>query len=293
MSVGKNPEEDFLKNYDNFDLKFVKKVSPFLKGLYQHYFRCEVEGWENIPDSKVLFVGNHNGLLTFEVLMLGYAWWKKFGDSRRALGLAHGIVLNYPPFKGILPKLGAIPAHPEVAFHALERGYSLMVYPGGDREAFRPFGERKKIDFYQRKGFIRLALRAGVPIIPIVSIGAHESYVILSRGEELAVKLGLKKHMRLHGIPITVRSVFFMWCVVMGMVTFFPLLLAPLAFASIFVPLPAKMKFRFLPAIDPVSMMDSTLSEEENFQKIYDSVIQSMQSVMHQEYSRRKLPIIG
>lgn len=59
------------------DPDFAKKIEPFLKGLYDHYFRCDVEGWENIPEHKALYVGNHNGLLTYEVLMLFYAWWKK------------------------------------------------------------------------------------------------------------------------------------------------------------------------------------------------------------------------
>src|SRR5262249_53009979 len=150
----------------------------------------------------------------------------------------------------IIPRIGAIPADPEIAYEALEREYSLLVYPGGEKESFRPYKERKKIDFYQRKGFIRLALRAKVPLVPIVSVGAHESYVILNRGEELAEKLGLKEKFRLHGLPITFRSIFFLWCVVTGIFTFFPLLIAPFAFFSIFIPMPAKMTFRILPAVD-------------------------------------------
>src|SRR6476620_7701609 len=71
------------------DPAFADKIAPFLRGLYQHYFRCEITGWENVPERKALYVGNHNGLLTFEVLMLFYAWWERFGLARRALGLAH------------------------------------------------------------------------------------------------------------------------------------------------------------------------------------------------------------
>ena len=73
------------------DPAFAEKISPFLEGLYQHYFRCDIQGWSNVPKGKALFVGNHNGLLTFEVLMLFHGWWKRFGSSRRALGLAHSV----------------------------------------------------------------------------------------------------------------------------------------------------------------------------------------------------------
>jgi len=281
-----------LDDFVHFDPVFAKKLEPFLRGLYDFYFRCEVTGWENIPEGQALFVGNHNGLLTFEVLMIFYAWWKKFGTSKKALALAHGIALQHP-FKWLIPKLGAVPASPEIALEALKRNYSLMVYPGGEKESFRPYKERKKLDFYQRKGFIRIALQSKVPIVPIVSIGAHETYFILNRGEKLAEKLGLKKSMRLHGLPITLRSLFFFWCLTTGIFTFFPLLLAPSALASIFIPMPAKMKFVILPAIDVHAMLDDRLTEEENIQKIYDYIVTSMQTVLTKEYEKRKYPIIG
>ena len=174
------------RDLERTDPEFAEKIAPVLKLLFDKYFRCEVEGWENVPDQKVLFVGNHNGMITFEVVMLFYAWWKRYKFSRRALGLAHGVALNNPFFRWICPRIGAIPADPEVATEAMDRGYSLLVYPGGEKEAFRPYSENKKVDFYQRKGFIRLALKNKVPIVPIVSIGAQESYIILHRGEKLA-----------------------------------------------------------------------------------------------------------
>ncbi len=225
--------------------------------------------------------------------MMFYAWWKQFGTSRRALGLAHSIAINNPFFRWIIPRIGAIPAEPEIALEALSRDYSLLVYPGGEKESFRPFTERKKVDFYQRKGFIRIALKAKVPIVPIVSIGAHESYVILHRGEEIAEKLGLKERFRLHGLPVTFRSIFFLWCVATGMFTFFPLFLAPFAFFTIFIPMPAKMTFKILPAVDPVAMLDPLLTEEQNLQKIYDHITGRMQDVLTAEYKKRKLPLIG
>jgi 1-acyl-sn-glycerol-3-phosphate acyltransferase len=281
------------KALDNVDPSFQDKIQPFLKGLYDHYFRVDLDGWENLPDGQVLFVGNHNGLLTFEVLMLFYAWWEKFRGARRAVGLAHAVALDNPFFSWLIPRLGAIPADPDLANEAFDRGYSLLVYPGGEKESFRPYKERKQLNFFQRKGFIRLALKAKVPMVPIVSIGAHESYVILHRGEEIAEALGLKKKLRLHGLPITYRSLFFAWCVASGLVTFFPLLLAPAAFFSIFIPLPAKMVFKILPPVDVCAMVDPALSEEENLQKIYDHVTGLMQDVLSSEYEKRKYPVVG
>jgi 1-acyl-sn-glycerol-3-phosphate acyltransferase len=293
MSLTPAQKRRLFKDLGQIDHEFARKIEPFLEGLYKYYFRCEITGWENIPEGKALFVGNHNGLLTFEVLMVFYAWWKRFGTSRRALGLAHNMALNNPFFRWIIPRLGAIPADPDTAMEALNRDYSLLVYPGGEKEAFRSYFERKKVDFYQRKGFIRVALRGKVPIVPIVSIGAHESYVILHRGEELAEMLGLKEKFRLHGAPVTVRSLFFLWCLASGLFTFFPLLMAPAAFAAIFVPLPAKMDFKILPPVDVTAMLDSALSEEENLQRIYDHIVSLMQTVLTAEYAKRRYPVLG
>lgn len=291
--VTKAQKRRLFRDLEKVDPVFAEKAMPFLEGLYKHYFRCELSGWENVPEGRALFVGNHNGVLTFEVLMMFYAWWERFRGSRRALGLAHNIALNNPLFRWLIPKLGAIPGDPELAHEALEKGYSLLVYPGGLKESFRPYKDRKKVDFFQHKGFIRLALKAKVPMVPIVSIGAHESYVILSRGEKIAEALGLKKKMRLQGVPITYRGVFFAWLVGTGMLTFFPLLLAPAAFLTIFIPLPAKMTFKILPPIDVCAMLDPNLSEDENLQKIYDFIVSEMQRVLTAEYKKRKLPVVG
>ena len=291
MTVAQNKVDP--KYLNGADPRFVKKLRPFLDGLYKHYFRCEIEGWENLPEKPALYVGNHNGLLTFEVLMLFHAWWEKFGGQRQALGLAHGVALNNPFFKWLIPKIGAIPASPEYADAAFRKGYSLLVYPGGEKESFRPFNERTQVNFYQRKGFLKVALRNRVPIVPIVSIGAHESYIILNRGEELAEALGLKAKYRLHGMPLTFRSIFFAWCVATGIFTFFPLLLAPGALAATFVPLPAKMNFKILAPIPVAELVDDSKSEEENLQHLYDLVLCKMQQTLTEEYSKRRFPIIG
>ena len=272
---------------------FSDRVDPFIDGLYRHYFRVDLQGLENIPEETILFVGNHNGLFTFETLMLTQAFLKHFKGRRRAVGLAHGVAIDNPMYKWISVRVGAIPAHPEVAREALRRKVSLLVYPGGEKEAMRPYADRKKVDFYGRKGFLKLALKSKVRIVPIVSVGAHESYIILDRGEEFAERLGLKKHLRIHGFPITAQSVFFLWCVVTGMVTFFPLLLAPGAFASIFIPLPTKMTFRILPPIDLRSWLKDGLTEDENLQQLYDRFLTLMQSVHSEEYAKRRFPVIG
>jgi hypothetical protein len=80
---------------------------------------------------------------------------------------------------------------------------------------------------------------------------------------------------------------------VTGVFTFFPLLLAPMAFTSIFIPLPAKMTFRILEPIDVCSMVSPEYSEEDNLQRIYDHILEVMRKVHDEEYSKRRFPIVG
>src|SRR5207244_5851441 len=101
-------------------------------------------------------------------------WEPVYGRCRSAF-------FGLPGVGGAIQKAGGMEADPEAAEHALCAGGSVLVYPGGDHEAFRPWTERHQIDFNGRTGFIRLALRTGVPIVPAVSCGAHHSVVLLSR----------------------------------------------------------------------------------------------------------------
>src|SRR5439155_18096505 len=81
-------------------------------------------------------------------------------------------------------------------------GVSVADFTGGDYDCFRPWTQRHTIDFAGRKGFVRLALRTGVPIVPVVSCGAHNSVVVLSRGERLARWMPHMRLMRIKVMPI-------------------------------------------------------------------------------------------
>ena len=88
---------------------------------------------------------------------------------------------------------GTISASHKNAEKALQSGAPVLVYPGGDWETHRPSWESNKVDFAGRKGFIRLALETGVPIVPVVSVGGQETALFLCRGAGLAQTLRLDK----------------------------------------------------------------------------------------------------
>ena len=169
------------------DPAFLRAARPILE-LYTRYFRSEVRGWDHVPDAgPFLVVGNHSGgQAPPDIPVLLTAWWRERGDEEPIYALFHSFFLALPGMGPLMAKAGAIEADNEGAEAILEGGNILIVYPGGDYECFRPWSERNRIEFGGRRGLVRLALRQQVPVVPAVSIGAHETVVVLTRGETLA-----------------------------------------------------------------------------------------------------------
>ncbi|MCC5628713.1 acyltransferase family protein [Nostoc sphaeroides CHAB 2801] len=168
---------------DERDPKFIESLMPLLGFFYDYYFRVQTSGWDNIPpQEKVLLVGSHNGgLAAPDMGMMMYDWFRRFGVEQPVYGLMHPKAWQVsPPLAQLAAKAGAIIAHPKMAYTALRSGASVLVYPGGAEDVFRPHYLRNKIYFAGRQGFIKLALRENVPIVPVISWGAHDTLIVLA-----------------------------------------------------------------------------------------------------------------
>ena len=187
------------------DINFVAKLVPLME-TFNRYFDAEVRDTHHLrTDGPALVIGNHSGgVLTPDTSALLAAWYRTHGLHRPLYGLAFDAAFGIPGFATIMRKIGQLPASHQNAAKALRAGHSLLVYPGGVHEVFRPYSDRNQVDFAGRKGFIRLALREGVPVIPVVGHGGHETTIVLSRGESLAQKLGMNR-LRMNQYPILLQ----------------------------------------------------------------------------------------
>ncbi len=168
---------------DERDPASIQSLMPILEWFYRNYFRVQTEGWHHIPaEGKCLIVGSHNGgLAAPDMHMCLYDWFRRFGTERLLYGLMHPNVWKaFPLMAEQAVKSGAVVAHPRMALAAFKRNASVAVYPGGAEDVFRPHHQRDQIYFAGRKGFIKLALREAVPIIPVISWGAHDSLIVLA-----------------------------------------------------------------------------------------------------------------
>lgn len=164
------------------DTHFIERLMPLGEWLYRYYFQVKTDGWDYIPkEGKVLLVGSHNGgMASPDLIVMMYDWFSRFGTERLVYGLMHPYAWEISPIVGKLAqKLGAIVAHPKMASAAFDLGASVLVYPGGQYDMFRPYSQRHKINFAGNKGFIKLSLKEEVPIIPLISVGAHDTLIVL------------------------------------------------------------------------------------------------------------------
>jgi 1-acyl-sn-glycerol-3-phosphate acyltransferase len=177
------------------------------------------------------------------------------------------------PGLSYLRKFGTVAASERNAREALQAGAAVLVYPGGDYDVHRPSWHRNRIDFGGRKGFVRLALDEGVPIVPVVAVGGQETALFLSRGETLARILGLDRMFRLKVLPI---SLALPWGLNVGD------MLGHL-------PLPAKITVEALPPID----VEREFGPDPDVDEVYAHVVRLMQDTLEALAAERRLPVIG
>ncbi len=161
----------------------IQSLMPLWGWLYHYYFRVQTSGWQHIPPhGQVLLVGSHNGgLAAPDMVMMMYDWFRRFGTERSIYGLMHPCVWKtFPMLAHLAAQVGAVSAHPKMAIAALRQGASVLVYPGGAKDVFRPHSLRHKICLGGNQAFIKLALEYNVPIVPIISYGAHDTLIVLA-----------------------------------------------------------------------------------------------------------------
>ena len=188
--------------------------------------------------------------------------------SRDSVTLIAGVG-HTPQF---LQRIGFIPASRDNAARALASDAAVMVFPGGDFDAMRPTVSQNVIDFNGRTGYVRTAIDAGVPIVPVVSIGGQETQFFLTRGTWLARRLGIIKRLtRSEMVPV---SAGFPFGVMVG---------------GMNLPLPSKIVTQVLPAID----ITARFGEEPDVAEVDACVRKVMQEGLDKLAGQRRFPVLG
>jgi 1-acyl-sn-glycerol-3-phosphate acyltransferase len=258
---------------DAWDPDYIRRLLPAWRAVMGTYFRGEVRGLDNIPEEgPALLVGNHSGgTLIADTFVFAGEFYEHFGPDRRFHQLAHDIAARMPG-TGI-SRWGTVAASHDNARAAFEKGAPVLVYPGGDHETFRPTWHSDRIEFGGRKGFIKLALQEGVPIIPVVAIGGQETALFVTRGERAARATRWADLTRIKVLPVA----------------FAPPFGVTLMDLPTRLPLPAKITIEVLPPIDLTERFGADPDHEE----VYDEVTSEMQEALTGLQDERTVPVVG
>ena len=192
--------------------------------IYKHYFRVEWEHFDRLPQTGgALIVANHGGAIPPDAPVIMHGIEQQLG--RKVYGLAENLFRSVPVVGTLWARGGGVAAHPDNAYRLLhDEGQFVLVFPEGTKATGKRFTERYQLHRFGRGGFVEIAMRAGVPVIPIAVVGAEESMPIVFKSSRLAKVMGLPY------FPITANM----------------LMMGPLGIVGY---LPTKFRLRVLPPV--------------------------------------------
>jgi len=192
--------------------------------IYRYWFRAEWEGSEHLPrQGGALLVANHAGAIPADAPVIMHGIETDLG--RPVYGLAEHLFRALPVVGTLWSRGGGVTANPDNAYRLLhDEGQLVLVFPEGTKGTGKHFRDRYQLRRFGRGGFVEIAMRAGVPIVPIAVVGNEESMPILWKSNRLAKLIGLPY------FPVTANQLVF----------------GPLGLVAY---LPAKFKLRVLPPV--------------------------------------------
>lgn len=256
---------------------FAARTEDFWRFVHDRYFRVETTGWERLPEGPVILVGVHAGTwLTMDAWMLQAAWYFHFRDTRALHCTCHDVLLAMPGLGDLFRQVGVIPASREAVTTCLAEGHSVVIWPGGEVDCMRAWRRRGEVEFAGRRGFIRQAIRSGVPIVPVATVGGADTVFVLSEGRWLAEKLQLKRFLRSEMAPIVAGLPFGVW----------------LEVVPSHIPLPSKIRYEIL---DPITVdaAPGRESDEAYVNSVYAEVEAKLQAGVDRLMQARRFPVLG
>jgi 1-acyl-sn-glycerol-3-phosphate acyltransferase len=178
---------------DGPDLAFVERLAPFLRTL-RSYTRLQVAGLDHVPaQGPAILAANHTGWLGLDYALAALSVYD--GVGRLPRGMAHAAWFKAPATRTFARKAGLFEVTKDAMRERLARGDLVMLFPEGEKGAFRP-GSDYALEPFAR-GFVRVAMAAQVPVVPVAILGGEESNPVGARIESYEQLLDIKG-----GLPI-------------------------------------------------------------------------------------------
>ncbi len=159
--------------------------------MYERWWRVQATGVQNLPaHGPAMIVANHAGVLPWDATMMSVAIFKQHPLPRQPRFMVLDWAFRLPWVSSFMRRVGGVVASPYNAMRLLHQGHLVMVFPEGAKGAGKPFSERYRLQRFGRGGFVEIALRTGVPIVPVAVVGSEEIYPKLGESRLLARLIG-------------------------------------------------------------------------------------------------------
>lgn len=272
---------------------FISKSRKYLLPLLKKIFGCQVVGMEKLhADQKYLLVGNHSVGVMIEGFMLLDAWETQFKGRPVCNALAHRFFFKFPLINIIMNKVGCIPASYQASHQAFAQGHSVLVFPGGNYEAMRTYSEREICDFDQKKGWIKVALKNQVSVVPIAIAGSHLVNPNFVRSNLMSYVMILPILFKVKWFPISLSQIVYASLISIATSLFLPtwavVILTYFTFGlGYFIPIwPAHVRAEINEPIDLMSLntekksVDELIGDAKFLQMCYDLILATVQKKM-------------
>ncbi|HMV65854.1 MAG TPA: 1-acyl-sn-glycerol-3-phosphate acyltransferase [Myxococcota bacterium] len=244
---------------DQLDPELLTALARPVLRACEAWYGLEVRGLDLVPDGPALIAGTHDSGMTFlEAIGWGAACHLARPDEVWH-GLAHDGIVDLPGLGSLLVSLGTLRATPGNAAAALALGRKVVVFPGGNVEAFRPWSRRDEVDLAGRTGWVRQAVQARAPIVPVVFHGGHAGFRVLADNRWLAKLLRADRLLRVDTWPLMLALPWGLW-------------LGP----NFHLPLPVKVVTSFLPPVTTAHLDGE--DDPATLRLLYDEVTTAMQA---------------
>lgn len=173
-----------------FNLDAVETAINTFLPFYRNYFKVRVFGQENVEDKPYMIVANHTGQVPIDGLIITMAFAYEFDRPRVIHTMIERFMAALPFIGDFTAQTGAILGDRENCKWLLDQNESILVFPEGVRGVNKGTKDFYKLQTFST-GFYRIALQAGIDILPISVIGAEEMFPIVFQASKLGKKLGL------------------------------------------------------------------------------------------------------
>lgn len=153
----------------------------------QRWHRYEVRGFEHLEGPPALIVGYHGRSIARDLCMLTASVHDRMGYIPHAF--FHRAFGEYPGLRSVLAGVGGLTGDAASLEAVLERGEHLLTTPGGTGEGCRSHRHRYRVRWGDRMGYLKLALKYGLDLVPAAASGTDDTYIGLNDGDAWSRRL--------------------------------------------------------------------------------------------------------